>query len=140
MILGMEIKAHRGLTGSQLYWVGLGCLGLAVAAFAGSFAMGNSLDPQGAVFVLVIGLVISVIASIIAAVLSIAGLVAFPAQREIHHSIGTVAGVLAPALAWVDGHRALVIHRSVHNPCTSSHGVFHTLSTGFPQPVDSVCR
>lgn len=81
MMLSIEIKAHRGLTGSQLYWVGLGCLGLAVAAFAGSFAMGNSLDPQGAVFVLVIGLVISVIASIIAAVLSIAGLVAFPLLR-----------------------------------------------------------
>ena len=81
MILGMEIKPHRGLTGSQLYWVGLGWLGLAVAAFAGSFAIGNSLDPQGAVFVLVIGLVISIIASIIAAVLSIAGLVAFPLLR-----------------------------------------------------------
>lgn len=77
----MEIKAHRGLGGSRLFWVGLGCLGLAVTAFAGSFSLGNSLDPQGAVVVLVVGLVISVVASITAAILAIAGLVAFPLLR-----------------------------------------------------------
>lgn len=81
MIFDMDIKAHRGLSGSQLYWVGLGCLGLTVAAFAGSFTLGNSLDPRGTVLVLVIGLVLSVIASVIAAILGIAGLVAFPSFR-----------------------------------------------------------
>lgn len=100
MIFGMEIKARRGLSGSQLYWVGLGCLGLAVAAFAGSFTLGTSLDPRGAVLVLVIGLVVSVIASIIAAILGIAGLVAFPPLRG-RFIVLLVLSLLLSPLLWL---------------------------------------
>lgn len=80
-MLGMEMKTQRGLSGPQLYWVGIGCLALAMAAFASSFTLGNALGPRGAMFVLVSGLIISVIASIVAAVLSVAGLVAFTQLR-----------------------------------------------------------
>ncbi|MBD2762121.1 hypothetical protein IEE92_06065 [Kocuria sp. cx-116] len=94
----MEIKAHRGLSGSRLYWVGLGCLGLTVAAFAGSFSLGNFLDPQGAVVVLVVGLVISVVASITAAILAIAGLVAFPLLRGRFIMLLVVSLLFSPLL------------------------------------------
>lgn len=100
MIWGMEIKGRKGLTGSQLYWVGLGCLGLAVVAFAGGFSVGNSLDPRGSMFVLVTGLIISVIASIVAAVVSIAGLVAFPLLRG-RFSILLVLSVVFSPLLWL---------------------------------------
>lgn len=100
MIFDMQIKARRGLSGSRLYRVGLGCLGLAVAAFAGSFTLGNSLDPRGAVFVLVVGLVISVIASVTAAILGIAGLVAFPLLRG-RFIILLVLSLLFSPLLWL---------------------------------------
>lgn len=100
MIFGMKIKAHTGLSGPRLYWVGLACLGLTLAAFAGSFTLGTSLDPRGAVLVLVIGLVVSVVASIIAAILGIAGLVAFPPLRG-RFIVLLVLSLLFSPLLWL---------------------------------------
>ena len=99
-MLSMEMKTQRGLSGPQLYWVGIGCLALAVMAFVSSFSVGNTLDPRGAMFLLVIGLIVSIIASIVAAVLSVAGLVAFAHLRG-RFSILLLLSLVFSPLLWL---------------------------------------
>lgn len=99
-MLGMDLTSRVGMTGAQLFWTGVGFLGFTVLAFAGGFGLGNSLGPQGAVLVLVVGLVLSVITSIGALILSIAGTVAFPALRG-RFVILLILSVLFSPLLWL---------------------------------------